>query len=148
MAYAETTSVEFEKSIAEIVGLLRKAGADQIGQMENRTGFTLGFEMENRRVRFQVTFLTKEQVAKMTGPRQDPAKVEQQWRRQRGRALLLVIKAKLESVESQVETFEQAFLANVMLPGGKTLYESVKEPIAVAYESGQPPIMLLEGPRS
>jgi hypothetical protein len=146
MAYAATTEVPFERSISEIIGLLRRAGADQIGQMESRESFTLQFTMADRMIRFRVHFPTAEQIAKMTGPRQDPQKVGDQWRRQRGRALLLVIKAKLESVESKVESFEQAFLANVVMADGSTLYERVQEPIALEYSTGKPNMMLLEGP--
>jgi hypothetical protein len=146
MAYAENTTVDFEKSIAEIVTLLRKAGADQIGQVEARAAFTLQFTMAERMVRFRVHFPDQNQVKKMTGPQQDPVRVAEKWRRQRGRALLLVIKAKLESVESSVETFEQAFLANVVMADGSTLYDRVKEPIAVEYRTHAPVPMLLTGP--
>jgi hypothetical protein len=143
MAYAENTTVAFEKSIAEIIGLLRKAGADRIGQMEDRASFTLGFEMADRQIKFVVSFPDKATIQRLTGPRQDASKVEEQWRRQRGRALLLVIKAKLESVESEVETFEQAFLANVVLPGGSTVYEQVSGPISIAYKTNAPGVLLL-----
>lgn len=146
MAYAKTTDVPFERSVGEIVGLIRKAGADQIGQMESRESFTLQFTMEGRMVRFRVHFPTPDQITEMTGPRQDKSRVADQWRKQRGRALLLVIKAKLESIESEVETFEQAFLANVVLSDGSTLYDRVREPIALEYQTGKPNVMLLEGP--
>jgi hypothetical protein len=147
MAYAKDTEVPFERSISEIVGLLRNAGADHIGQMESRAQFTLAFELSNRRVRFIVRFPTEDQVVQMCGPRQDPKRVEAQWRRQRGRALLLVIKAKLKSVESEVETFEEAFLANVVMADGAMLYERVREPIALEYQAGKVQPMRLEGPR-
>ena len=106
----------------------------------------LEFTMVDRMVRFRVRFPDAAQLKTMTGPRQEPSRVEEQWRRQRGRALLLVIKAKLESVESEVETFEQAFLANVVMSDGSTLYDRVKEPIALEYSSGAPATMLLSGP--
>lgn len=146
MAYAANTEIPFERSISEIIGLLRKTGADQIGQMESRDTFTLQFTMSDRMIRFRVHFPTPEQIAKTLGPRQDVHRATEQWRRQRGRALLLVIKAKLESVESDVESFEQAFLANVVLADGSTLYERVQEPIALEYQTGKPNMMLLEGP--
>ena len=146
MAYAETTSVPFEKSIAEIIGLLKRSGAEQIGQMEDRQSFTLTFAMQERIVKFRVVFPSSEEIAKMTGPRQEAAKVRDQWHRQRGRALLLVLKAKLESIESRVETFEQAFLANVVMANGETVYERISAPIALEYKTTKPQ-MLLESPR-
>lgn len=150
MPYAKETDVPFERSVAEIVGLLKKAGADQIAQVDQRERFTIQFTMADRMLRFRVDYLSAEQIDKLTGPRQDPAKVKAQWHRQRGRALLLVIKAKLEAVDSGVETFEQAFLANVVLSNGETVHERIASPIAAEYETGtvQPTgALFLQGPR-
>lgn len=147
MAYGKDTEVAFERSIAEIVGLVRKAGADRIAQMEECDRFTLSFVIGDRAVRFRVPFPTPADVEAQRGPRQDPLRVEAQMRRQRGRALLLVIKAKIESVEIGVETFEQAFLANIVLPGdGATVYDRIAQPIAVEYRTAQPSPLLLGGP--
>ncbi len=65
--------------------------------------------------------------------------------RQRARALMLVIKAKLESVESGVETFEEAFLANVMGADGRTVYEAIQPAIATQYRE-RSAALLLGGP--
>jgi hypothetical protein len=56
----------------------------------------------------------------------------------------------LESVESGVETFEEAFLANVVTPGGGTVYERLQEPLALEYQGGAPRDLFpaLEGPRN
>ena len=149
MAYGKDTEVPFERSIAEIVGLVRKAGAQQIAQMEEPEHYTLQFRLAQRAIRFRVTFPTAAEVAAKKGPRQDAARFEAQWRRQRARALLLVIKAKLESVESGVETFEQAFLANVVLPGGGTVHERVTDAIALEYRSsGGQQLRLSGGPQT
>jgi hypothetical protein len=71
----------------------------------------------------------------------------EQEERQKYRALLLVIKAKLESVESEIETFEQAFLAHLALPGSstQTVGEWLTPQIEKAYREGSMP-MLLSGP--
>lgn len=142
MAYAKNTEVPFERSIAEIAGLLRKAGAVQIAQIEEPDRFTLNFALHDRLVRFRVVFPTKDEIARLCGPRQEFSRVGEQWRRQRGRALLLVVKAKLESVESEVETFEEAFFANVVLANGQTVYERLKEPLAFEYQEGKPTLAL------
>lgn len=155
MAYAERTEVPIEKSIAEIVTMLKRAGAQQIGQMDEPTRFTIQFAMQDRLVRFRVVLPTmgdaptRDGAGRVLDAKQRGARL-QQMIRQRGRALMLVIKAKLESVESNVETFEQAFLANVVLANGQTLYDRVAEPIAVEYKTGavQPSSTLfLQGPR-
>lgn len=146
MSYGKDTEVPFERSIAEIVGLVERAGADEIGQLMAKDRFTLQFVLGERLVRFRVTFPTTAEIEDLRGPRQDPAKVAAQWRRQRARALLLVIKAKLESVASGVETFEQAFLSNVVLADDRTVHERIAAPIAAEYEGQRPSQLLLVGP--
>lgn len=148
MAYAEKTNIAFEKSIAEIIGLLRKNGADRIGQMEEKERFTIQFFAHERLVRFRVKFPAIEDMPEYDGRRVRLTTAQrldrlEQAKRQRGRALMLVIKAKLESVESQVETFEEAFLANVVMADGQTMYERVREPIAIEYQSGVPNTLML-----
>ena len=146
-AFAKGTDIEFERSIAEISSMLRRAGAEDIGQIDGRDGFQFQFVMADRLVRFRVTFPNAAEIKAITGPRSDPAAVAEQWRRQRGRALLLVIKAKVESVASKVESFEEAFLANVVMPGtgGRTLYEQIAAPLAEQYRTQVPGQLLLGG---
>lgn len=146
MAYAETTSVPFEKSIMEIMTLIRRAGAEQVGQMEDPRWFAVQFTLGNRMIRFLVPFPSIEEMPKYDGRRatlsqeKRKAKLEQA-KRQRGRALMLVIKAKLESVESGIETIEQAFLANVVMSDGLTVYERISEGLALEYKTGRPNAM-------
>jgi len=152
MAYAENTSVAVEKSIGEIVALIKRAGAQRVAQLEEPAGFTVQFFLRDRMIRFRVKLPQYEDIAKRRGDGRSRTHAEiiskrDQAQRQRARALLLVIKAKLESIESSVETFEEAFLANVVMSDGKTLYERVAEPIAVEYQTGAPAPMMLEGPR-
>jgi len=61
--------------------------------------------------------------------------------------MLLVIKAKFESVESGVETFEQAFLANVVTSSRLTVYERIAEDLAVEYQTGAVRSLMLGAPR-
>ncbi len=65
--------------------------------------------------------------------------------RQRWRALALVIKAKLEAVESGVETFEDAFLSHIVLPGGGTIGRWLKPQLQEAYVGGKMPPLLGAG---
>lgn len=57
--------------------------------------------------------------------------------RQRWRALALVIKAKLEAVESGISEFEDEFMANIVMPDGKTVSQMARPAIAKAYATGQ-----------
>ena len=58
MAYAKDTDVPFERSISEIVGLLKRSGADQIAQVDQRDTFTIQFTLNDRMVRFRVGYMT------------------------------------------------------------------------------------------
>lgn len=51
--------------------------------------------------------------------------------------LLLVIRAKLEAVESGISVFEDEFLANVVMPDGRTVSQHSRPMIATAYETGR-----------
>jgi hypothetical protein len=59
--------------------------------------------------------------------------------RARWRALLLVIKAKLESVESGIATFEEEFMAQIVLPDDQTVGQWVLPEVARIYETGRMP---------
>ena len=72
----------------------------------------------------------------------DEAGAQKAWEqacRQRWRALSLCIKAKLEACESGITTFEEEFLAQLVLPGGVTVAEKIMPSIM----SGKMPKMNL-----
>jgi len=62
--------------------------------------------------------------------------------RQRWRALLLVIKAKLEAVTAGISTIETEFLANIVLPDNTTAGEWMLPQIDRAYRTGEMPPLL------
>lgn len=64
------------------------------------------------------------------------------------RALLLVIKAKLEAVENKISTFEEEFMAQIVLPNDRTVGDVVTPMIDRAYESGTMPASLMLAERS
>jgi hypothetical protein len=151
VAFAENTTVPVEKSIAEIISLVKRAGAERIAQFDEPERFTVQFTMRERMVRFRVAIPSMESMDLRDGrgrqlTRQQRIDRAAQAARQRARALLLVIKAKLESVASKVETFEQAFLSNVVMSDGATVYERIAEPIAEEYATGGTSMLLLGGP--
>ena len=64
-------------------------------------------------------------------PRRNATGVQE---RERWRALLLLVKAKLVAVDGKIATFEEAFVGDIVLPEtGKTVWESVREPLQLAY---------------
>jgi hypothetical protein len=126
MAYAEYTKVPISQSIDDIRRTVGKYGGEQFlhAAMDDRV--IVGFSKEGRMVRFQV--------------RQDPQ--DPQTNRRLCRALLLVLKAKLEAVESGVAIFEDEFLANIVLPSGALVATEVRPKLAAAYEGREMPALL------
>lgn len=55
---------------------------------------------------------------------------------------MLIIRAKLEAVESRITTFESEFLANLVLPEGGTVGDWLAPQIDEAYATGRMPPML------
>lgn len=157
MAYASKTEVTTDKSQAEIRRLIKRAGADRIASLDDRDCAIISFEMNGRRVIFKLPLPQRNDNAfnlykqgKTTFQRTDSAvdKLYEQACRSRWRSLLLAIKAKLESVESGIETFEEAFLAQTVMPNGQTVFEGTKETIKQAYlNNAMPKNLLFEGPR-
>lgn len=142
MAYAQNTTVSVEKSEAEIKGLMRRYGADRFMSGEERTGAMIAFEMEGRRIIFRLPLpdraddaFTKTERGRDRTPEAAFAAWEQACR-SRWRSLYLCIKAKMESVESGIESFEEAFLPHIMLPDGSTVGQNAAPAIAAAYKSG------------
>ncbi|EFL88258.1 hypothetical protein [Ahrensia sp. R2A130] len=125
MAYADTTKVPVAQTKTDIEKIVNKYGATSFGVLTSANSAQVAFEMGGRNILFRVDV---------------PEKVQAE--RSRWRALLLVIKAKLESVEAGIETFENAFLANVMMPDGRTVGEHTG-PMIEQHYSGDASVPLL-----
>lgn len=140
--YAERTSVPVGKSKADLETLLRKSGASQTltGTDSNACALVLGFTLEGRQFRIKV--LTGPALTSATKAQQDK---QEQRERQAWRTLLLLVKAKLEVVAMGQSTIESEFLANVVLPNGKTVADDVLPKLLKAYESGKMPNLLPMG---
>lgn len=149
--YAATTSVDSSTSRAEIERTLTRYGATSF-QYGTRAGMAMvGFEMKDRQVRFTLQ-LPDPNEQRFThhsrGARTSDAAAKEydQAVRQKWRALALVVKAKLEAVESGISEFEQEFGMNVVMPDGRTVFEHVTPGIAQAYLTGSvKPLLALEG---
>lgn len=99
------------------------------------------FEMNARRIKFILPIAENGKTRTKKNWMMTQAQVEQENRR-RWRCLALVIKAKLEAVESGITTLEQEFLAHIVLPNGKTVSEEMVPQIAHAYSTGKMPPLL------
>lgn len=151
--YANTTTVAPEKTRAEIEKLVTKYGATRFVSGWEETSAAVLFEMKGRRVRFTLP-MPDPKDRRFTHDRrrwQNPAAKQKalldQAVRSSWRALLLVIKAKLEAVETGITTFDSEFLAHLILPTGQTVGEWAIPKLAEAYAQGLAlPPMLPGGP--
>lgn len=128
MTFAAETKVPISRTQEEIRKLIvEKHRGSHYGMMEEPNQVHVVFRLVERNIRFTLP---------MPARPQRPAEIARHEKllRSRWRALLLVIKAKLESVESKIETFEEAFFAHVVMPGGETVYEQLKEPLRLRYQ--------------
>lgn len=146
MRYANTTSVTPEKSQEEIKKALRRYGADKFGVMEERTKAHVMFEFSNLMVQITVSLPDRAEFMKSeTGKSRTESAINNQWDqaiRQRWRALLLTIRAKLEAVECGISTLEQEFMAFVMMPDGRPLGDILIPKLHEIAKSGKLPRML------
>lgn len=151
--YAARTDVPVSRSQQEIERALRRYGATAFASGWDETSATIMFEIADRRVRFRLPLPDPDdpQIAHTAnGRRRSAAAREQAWeqaQRQSWRALLLVIKAKLEAVEAGITTVEQEFLAHIVLPNGSTVGEWAAPQLDAAYSDGHMPALLPGGDR-
>jgi len=142
MVYAEGTEVSVERSIQEAQSLLRRHAILDVGVTTTRAGGRIQFRTAERAVQFTVLAPGMDDDAVLfypsgkTRPPKDRPKRVEQVERERWRALVLTLKAKLESVEAGVETVEQAFLAQILLPDGTTVADQVTPALERAYATG------------
>lgn len=144
--FAKGTTVSAAKSRAEIEDLVTRFGAD--GFMSGREGryVVLAFKAQGRQVMFRMMLADPDQHRLTPGGKKrsdaDAIKQAEAEDRRLWRCLALSIKAKLVSVSDGIETFEQAFMAHVVMPDGLTLGDHVTPRIAEAYETGDMPALL------
>ena len=147
--YAANTEVSSTRSREEIEHTLTRYGADSFMYAWENDKAVIGFRMFGKMIRFILQMPDKndnEFTLTPTGrQRNNPIAQHKAWEqatRQRWRALALVVKAKLEAVESGITTFESEFLAHILLPDGQTAGDYLLPQIEQAYETGDMPTML------
>ena len=147
--FAEKTTVSSEKSRAEIERTLARYGADgfMYGWVDDNA--MVAFRMSNRHIKFVLPLPNRTDREFTYTPAQEIERsidgaeaAYEQAVRQRWRALALMIKAKLEAVETGIVEFDDEFMAHIMLPDGQTVGQFMKPQIAIAYEKGEMPPLL------
>jgi hypothetical protein len=124
MPYAQRTNIPIDKTRLDIERLVRRYGAKGFASawQDHPTAGGAGrarveFIAHDRHIRLTVEVPANEQKAKG------------KWR-----VLLLMVKAKLVAVDAGVVSFEEAFFADIVMPEtNKTVWETAREPLRVAY---------------
>lgn len=146
--YSKDTSVSSAKSRMEIEQTLERYGADSFLYGWEGPQALVGFRMQGRHIKFALPLpdkMSPEFWETPTGKVRADAAALKAWEqacRQRWRALALVIKAKLEAVESGITEFDDEFMAHIVLPDGETIGTHMKQRIEHAYATGKMPALL------
>ena len=141
MGFAENTKVSVDRSQAEIRKTLLKYNSTGVACIESPTRAKVVFEMKNRRVQFSFDLAVYEKTLNKNRILMSRNQVEQENRRL-WRCVLLAIKSKLESVESGITSFDQEFMAHMMLPNGNTVGEIMIPQLDQCYSDNQMPPLL------
>lgn len=148
MSYAQKTDVPVERSRADIEDLVKRYGADQFVSGWEIGQALISFRAQKRYVRFLLPLPSEDERQFRRdgrGKARTAASARRQWEqacKSRWRALLLVIKAKLEAVASGITTFEDEFLAHIVLPDGQQVSTWLRPQLEEAYATAQMPSLL------
>lgn len=148
--FAANTEVSVEASKAEIERTIHRYGATSFMAGYNGLRAIVAFEMSGKRIRFDLTlpdpagdefcrYRVNQHSTELV--ERTPAKARELWEqacRQRWRALLLLIKAKMEAIEGQITSFDEEMLSHIVMPDGRTVAETVVPGLAGVFESGKP----------
>ncbi|WP_321377029.1 hypothetical protein [Trichococcus shcherbakoviae] len=130
--YAASTDVSCDRSRAEIDRIVTKYGATQFmyGWQDQRA--VVQFVCNGRHIRFELPLPKRDDPKFSRTPtgriKKNQGSREAAWEqscRQRWRALSLVIKAKLEAVQSGITTFDDEFLAHIVLANNQTVGQCI-----------------------
>jgi hypothetical protein len=164
--YAEGTSVPVDQSRREVEKVLQRYGASGFGYAWDRreekrcrayhpenkpkpdvaecaAGHHAGYIETDIRELVHITFKLNERVVRLDVPM--PTKHEaggsneklERRTRERWRALVLVLKAKLEAVTCGISTLETEFLANMVMRNGMTIGQAMLHRLPDVVETGR-----------
>lgn len=126
--YAKNTSVPVNRSKNEIEAIVKRYGATDFVYGDFNEKILIAFRLRGQLIRFSINLpsVSDFQQTKTGLLRKGNAAIVERDKaiRQKWRALALIIKAKLEAIESDVQ-FENEFMPYIVLPGGKTVAEEI-----------------------
>lgn len=139
--FAEGTSVPVDRSRAEVERILTKYGADQFSSGWTGEKSIIMFRMKERYIRIEMPMVIQGKTRNDKGYVFGEHHAAQENRR-RWRSMVLYVKSKLDSVDSEIVSFEEAFMAHIVLPNKQTVAQFMAPQIAAAYGSGEMPKQL------
>src|SRR4051812_46014910 len=150
--YALKTEVSYEQTRIDIERLLRRYGAEQFLSGESNNAALVGFRMHGRLYRIQVplpdpdseefTVMRAGSAPPRERPRRARDRLYEQTIKTRWRALLLVVRAKLEAVDVGIYSFEEAFMGETLMRTGETVGEWAGPQVEHMYATGEMPTSL------
>lgn len=153
-SFAKGTPVAAEKTRLDIEALVEARGATAFGFGTEGARARVQFKLDERLLRFDMEMPQLEDERFQTVrrgavgiQRRTPTGAANAWKqatRERWRALLLCIKAKFTAVEAGIVTFEEEFLAHVVMPDGRTVGEVAAEQLRLTYKPGEQPRLLAD----
>jgi hypothetical protein len=144
MGYAQDTEVPIGRSQDEIRNTLTKYKATGFMFGETMNQSIIAFEMNQRRIKFVIT-RAQIGVSRTKNNQTMTQKQVDKENRRLWRCILLAIKSKLECVASGISTFEQEFLAHIVLPNGETVGQVMIPQIEASYKNQSMPPLLGHG---
>lgn len=148
MSYAQGTSVPTFRSRNELEVLLKRHGAEGFGYAWKDKDVAIQFQFKGRLILYRLPMpdrADEEFTHTKTGLRRSLDSAHRAWEqaeRRIWRALLLVVRAKLEAIESGISTFEEEFMAWTALPDGSTVGDWMEPQLQRIEQSGQMPALL------
>jgi len=124
-SYAHGSDVPAERSRSHLEALLRAHGCEGFAYGWTAEYDRIEFLWRGRQIRVVLPRPTREAFALTpSGLARSDRQIDQALdgeNRRRWRALLLVVRAKIEAVESKIATFEEEFLAYIVMPNNSTI---------------------------
>jgi hypothetical protein len=153
-AYASGTSVSAERSRAEIETLLGKHGATQraIAVNDDEQVAHVHFLIHGYKYRLEIplpkpadrpaswSYYSPDQKRQWEA---STARLLSQKTKERWRAIVLVLKAKLEMVQLGLSSVEKEFMADLVMANGQTMHHEVAEALSRSLATGMALVLAL-----
>lgn len=145
--YAEGTQVSIPRSRDEIERTLKRHGATGFMYGEQGGRAAIAFELKGRQYRMELDYPPRSKFERMQpnqytarmNPKQRAEDAFEQEKARLWRGLALLVKAKLEAIESGISTLEMEMQPYTVMTNNERVGEWLEPQLAQMYKSGQMP---------